>query len=139
MEQVQRELLIEYRLMHRLLFEFLTAYANADAMLSQAALHLTSLLYTQDAQIQLAKLIADGRDLIQKATDYARDMLYAQAAVPILDAVRLGRDGQVMKTRSLPLFPVVVHEERTQFFEYLTRLSHWHQKCIALLRSKDAC
>jgi len=92
-------------------------------MLSQSALPLASRLDSSDAGIQLEQRISYGRTLIQQATDHAREMLHAQAAIPIVDVVEPGRDGESMETGSLPLFPIVSHGERAQFFDYLKLLS----------------
>ncbi len=136
-EQAQQERLTEYRQIRRLLFEFLTTYTNADTMLSRSALHLSLLLDSSNTQVQLEELIAYGRDLIQEATNHARKMLYEQDAMLIMDAAELDNDGQMVEICSLPLFAVVPREERTQFFEHLKLLSHWHQEFAALLRSTD--
>ncbi len=111
MEQAQQEILTEYRQMRRLLFEFLTAYTNANTILSRSALHLSLLLDSSNAQVQLEELVAYGRDLIQEATNHARKMLHEQDAMPIMDTVELDKDGQVVEIFSLPLFPLVPREE----------------------------
>jgi len=134
-EQAHQEMLREYRQMRRQLFGFLTAYANAEALLSQAVLHLYPLLEGTYALGQLEELVAEGRGLIRRATDHAREMLSVQATIPIMDVVKLGEDEQVAETFSLPLFPVVPREERTRFLQYIELLSGWYQEFAAFLRS----
>jgi hypothetical protein len=137
-EQAQQEMLIEYRQMRRLLFGFLAAYANAESMLSRSALLLASRLGSSDARIQLEQRISYGCTLIQQATNHARKSLHAQAAIPTIDVVELGRDGEGMETCSLPLFPIVPRGERAQFFDYLKLLSNWHREFAAFLKSAGA-
>lgn len=137
-EQVHQEMLTEYREMRCRLFEFLLAYTYADKMLPRPALYLSLLLDNSDARLQLEGLIARGRDLIQQATTHARDMLQAQDAMPIMDIVKLGKEGEMEEVGSQPLFPVVPRQERAQFYEYLKLLSNWHQEFAAFLRDADA-
>jgi hypothetical protein len=63
------------------------------------------------------------------------EMLNAQATIPIMDVVKLGEDEHMTETYSLPLFPVVPREERTQFLQYLELLSGWYQEFAAFLGS----
>jgi len=137
-EQVHQEMLTEYREMRRRLFEFLLAYTYADKMLPRPALYFSLLLDNNDARLQLEGLVARGRDLIQQATTHARNMLQAQDAMPIMDVVQLGKEGEMEEVSSLPLFPVVPRKERAQFYEYLTLLSDWHGEFAAFLRDTDA-
>lgn len=137
-EQAHQEMLTEYREMRRRLFEFLLAYTYADKMLPRPALYLSLLLDSGDARMQLEELVARGRDLIQQATHHARNMLQAQDAMPIMDVVTLGKEGEIEEVGSQPLFPVVPREERAQFYEYLKLLSEWHQEFAAFLRAADA-
>ena len=137
-EQAQQEMLREYRQMRRQLFRFLTAYVDAGTLLSRLTLHLRPLLNSINAQEQFDEFVTNGQSLIQEATDHARKMLNAQASIPIMDVVRLDGDGQVREEIcSLPLFPIVSREERTQFFTYLDLLSVWHLKFVAFLESTD--
>ena len=137
-EQVHQEMLAEYREMRCRLFEFLLAYTYADKMLPRPALYFSLLLDNSDARLQLERLVARGRDLIQQATTHARKMLQAQDAMPIMDVVKLGKEGEIEEVGSQPLFPVVPREERAQFYEYLKLLSDWHQEFAAFLRAADA-
>src|SRR5260370_26439307 len=129
-------MLREYRQIRRLLFEFLTAYVDAESLLSQADLHLCRLLHSIDEQLQFKELIDRGRSLIREATNHARSMLYAQASIPLIDVMRLNRDGHVEEEAfSLPVFPVILPEERTQFFTYLERLRVWNLELATALKS----
>ena len=135
-EQAQQEMLREYRQIRRQLFEFLTAYADAESLLSQADLHLSRLLSSIDEQLRFKELIDRGRSLIREVTNHARSMLYAQASIPIMDVVRLDRDGYVKEEAcSLPVFPVIPPEERTQFFTYLEHLRVWNLELATVLKS----
>ena len=136
-EQVHQEMLAEYREMRRRLFEFLLAYTSADAMLPRPAQYFSLLLDNGNAQLQLERLVARGHDLIQKATDHARKWLQAQDNVPIMDVVKLGKEGEMEVAGSQPLFPVVPQEELTQFYEYLKLLSNWHREFAAFLRNTN--
>ncbi len=64
-----------YKHMRSLLFGFLAAYENMDTKLSQIAARLHPILDCFDLCIQLEELIADGKALVQKATDHARQMV----------------------------------------------------------------
>ncbi len=134
-EQVHQEMLAEYSEMRCRLFEFLLAYTYADKMLPRPALYFSLLLDNSDARLRLERLVARGRDLIQQATNHARNMLQAQDAMPIMDVVKLGKEGEIEEVGSQPLFPVVPREARARFYEYLTLLSDWHQEFAAFLRS----
>ena len=62
-------------------------------------------------------------------------MLQAQDDMPIMDVVKLGKDGKMEVVGSQPLFPVVSHEEHVRFYEYLSLLSNWHREFAAFLRN----
>ena len=121
-EQAEREMLGNYKYIRRLLFAFLTAYADADTKLSRFAQHLSPRL-DSDSSKQLERLVSQGRTLIHEATAHAREMLHEQATIPVVDAVKVDPDGEVTETLSLPLFPMVSREDGERFFEYISMLT----------------
>jgi hypothetical protein len=112
------EMLSNYRQTNGLLLTFLTTYESTDAKPSQLAIHLHQALYHCDLCVQLEELLVQGKDLIQRATDCAHQMLQEQAINPFIDAVKLDEDSQILEQLSLPLFPVFSQEISAQFYCY---------------------
>jgi len=55
-------------------------------------------------------------------------MLHAQQDESlIIDAVKLDSEHRVIDTFSLPLFPIVPHEESLMLTELLLQVAHWHR------------
>lgn len=136
-EQAHQEMLTKYRQTRRCLFEFLVANANADAALSRFAALPSSLLENGDAQARLEVLAAEGRALIEEATSRAYRVLDWQADGPIMDVVKLGKEGQMEEVGSLPLFPLVPSEAWARFTESFQRLDQWQREVAAFLSRLD--
>ncbi len=133
LRQTYQAMVSRYKHIRRLLFGFLIAYEDIDAKLSQLAVRLHPILDYFDTCVQLEELIAQGKALIQRAVNHAHQMIEDQVANPVVDAVKIANDGQILEELSLPLFPVFLEEDCTQFFDYLTQLSQWHQQFMAFL------
>ncbi len=54
--------------------------------------------------------------------------------MPIMDIVKLGKEGEIQYVGSQPLFPLVPREARAKFYEYLKLLLDWHQEFAVFLR-----
>jgi hypothetical protein len=130
--QAQRLLLERYRSLRRFLFAFLEAYSDAESWLDQWALHLSSSLdMTSSRQLEL--LLSQGKTFIDEATAQARKMVQEQAMAPIIDVVTIEANGEATEIGTLPLFPVVLREDREQFFASLSKLAQWHQDVAAFI------
>lgn len=123
----QEQLLDRYRSLRRDLFEFLASYSDAEDWLDRWALHLSSWLDVSSAR-QFELLLSQGKTLIGQATAQARKMIQEQALTLIVDVVTLDANGAMTETDiSFPLFPVIPHEDREQFFASVRKLAQWHQ------------
>lgn len=130
-EQAHQVMLREYQETRRCLFEFLVAIANADATLSRFEGLLPAHLGNDGTQIRLVELAMEGRSLIEEAASRAYQVLRWHEEGPIVDIVRLGKEGQAEEVDSLPLFPVVPHELWARFSESLQRLENWQREMTA--------
>jgi hypothetical protein len=131
-EQAQRILLERYRSLRRYLFTFLEANSDAEALLDQWALHLSSSLDIASSR-QLELLLSKGKTLIGQATTQAREMVQEQAMAPIIEIIMLDANGVGTEIGTLPLFPVVPHEECEQFFASMKNLAQWYQDMAAFI------
>jgi hypothetical protein len=137
LEQIHLDRLSHDQRMCCLLIEFLTAYEHLEAKLSSLAGRLHPLLDRFDLCLQFEELLAQGKALIQQATDHARHMLQKQRTSPVADAIKLDKDGHVLEELSLPLFPVFLEKDCTTFFTYVEQLSQWYQQLTAFLQEQD--
>jgi hypothetical protein len=64
----------------------------------------------------------------------ARSLVYQQEENPSIDAVRVGSENEVLEEFSLPLFPVILPQQRDQIFTYLTQLTHWQREFTLFLQ-----
>ena len=133
--QAYQEMQRRYREMRRLIFTFLTTYAEADPSLRHYAQRLHALL-DDDSSLRLDQLIAHGLSIIHQATTHARTMLQDHARTPIVNAFKVDPDGNVIENFSLPLLPAVPREDKEQFFEYLRKLAQWHRDFTAFLKEQ---
>ena len=132
--QAQRLLLERYRSLRRYLFAFLEGYSDAETWLDRWALHVSSSLDVASTR-QLELLLSQGKTLIGEATGLARKMVQEQAMAPIMDVVTIDASGEVAETNILPLFPVVPHQDREQFFANRSKLALWYQDMAAFVGS----
>lgn len=136
LEQIHLDKLSYDKHMCCLLVEFLTAYESLEANLSPLATHLDPTLDRFDLCIQFEEFLAQGKALIQQATDHARHMLQKQATSPMAGAIKLDKDGHVLEELSLPLFPVFLKKDCATFFTYVEQLSQWHQQLTTFLEEQ---
>ncbi len=130
--QAHQLMLDSYRSLRRYLFAFLVAYSDGGAGLRQWALHLSPILDVASSQ-QLEILISRGSMIIDQATAHARKMVHEQAMLPVVDVVAIDANREVTETDTRPLFPVLSHEDREQFFAYTSELAQWHQDMAAFI------
>lgn len=106
------------------LFTFLSACADIDALLEQ---HTNAVLPTLDDEsaLTLAAVLDQGCSLFQDATAHARKMVYEQGALPVVDAIKIDARKHVIDTFSMPLLPIVPHENSVRFFALLARVTSW--------------
>ena len=130
--QAQRLLMERYRSLRRYLFAFLEAYSDAEMWLDQLVLHLSPLLDMASSR-QIEFLLSQGKTLIGQAVIQARKMVQEQAIAPIMDIFTIDAGGKVAEVGTLPLFPVVPHENREQFFASLRKLAQWYLEMAAFI------
>jgi hypothetical protein len=116
-----------YRTMRQALFTFLTACADIDAFLQRYAATMLSALDDESA-LALAALLGRGRSLFQEATVHARKMLHEQGTLPVVDAVKIDAQNNVIDTFSLPLLPLVSQEDSEHFFALMGQVMAWLQE-----------
>ena len=132
--QAQRLLLERYRSLRRYLFMFLQTYSDAEICLDHWERHLFSSLNVASSR-QFEQLLSQGKTLIGQATAQARKMVQEQAMAPIIDIITLEANGTGTDIGTLPLFPVVPHEECEQFFASMRKLAQWDQEMAAFIGS----
>ncbi len=125
-----QEMQQRYKAMRHALFRFLTAFADIDALLQRYAAVLSPTL-DDESSLVLAALVDRGRSLFQKATTHARKMLHYQGTLPIVDAFKIDADNNVIDTFSMPLLPIVPHEDSDLFFALMGQLTAWRQELQA--------
>jgi len=125
-KRVHLEMLVHYRQVRRFLFWFLVTYENADIFLEQWVQQLQPVIDGDEA-IWLEELVAEGRSIINEAIDVARKMLRDQEGIPIVDAWKVDHYGNVLKTFSLPLLPIVSQEDEEQLIQCINMLKEWYQ------------
>src|SRR6266516_4994285 len=130
--QVQQLLLERYRSLRRYLFTFLEAYSNAESWLDQWALHLSASLDDSSSH-QLEMFLSQGKALINETTAQAREMVQKQTIAPIINIITIDSSGEMAEIGTLPLIPVVPHEDREQFFASLRKLAQWYSDMAALI------
>jgi hypothetical protein len=128
--QVYQNLQQQYKSIRQALFTFLTRFADIDELLQQYTEILSPTL-NEEASLVLASLISSGRSLFQNAASHARNMLYDQGKLQIIDAVKIDAHNKVMDTFSMPLLPIVPHEDSELFFVLMGQLTTWRQELQA--------
>jgi hypothetical protein len=73
-------------------------------------------------------LISQGRALIDETTTHAPKMLHDQGALSIIDTIKIDADESVVDTFSMPLLPIVPHEDRAYFFVLMGQLTACRQE-----------
>lgn len=121
-----QEMRQHYKAMRKVLFRFLTAFAEIDTLLESYAYVLTT-VFDDESSLALATLVNHGRFLFQKATALARIILTDQGESPIIDAFKIDAHGEVVETFSFPLFPIVSDQDSRQFFYDINALAQWYR------------
>jgi hypothetical protein len=133
--QFHQKMLSQYQRVRQHLFEFVTVYAETDTMLPRltAAMHL----YLDDFETCIAweELMSQVQACVSAALTHACKMLQEQAAIPVVDAVKVSPAGEVLEEMALPLFPVVPKEDVTRFYEYLEQLAQWSRQMMDFLET----
>jgi hypothetical protein len=125
-----QEMQQRYKAIRQSLFVFLTTFADIDELLRQYADVLSPTL-DDESSLALSTLIDCGRSLFQKATTLARKMLHDQGTLPIIDTFKIDVDNTVIDTFSMPLLPIVPHEDCELFFALMWQLTAWRQELQA--------
>ena len=119
-----QEMQQRYRAMRRALFTFLSACADIDALLERYTDVMLPTLDDESA-LTLAALLDRGRSLFQEATVHARKMVHEQGTLPVVDAVKIDTNNHVIDTFSMPLLPIVPHEDSAHFFALMEQVISW--------------
>ena len=112
--------------MRQALFAFLTSFADIDTLL-QRYIGVVLPMLDNESSLALVALLDRGRSLFQEATAHARKMLQDQGVLPIVDAVKIDAENNVIDTFSMPLLPIVPHEDNERFFALMGQLTAWQQ------------
>jgi len=131
-----QEMQQQYKAMRRALFTFLTTFADIDALLQQYTDVLSPTL-DDESSLALSSLIGSGRSLFQKATAHARKMLRDQGTLPIIDTFKIDANNNVIATSSMPLLPIVPHEDSELFFALMGQLTAWRQELQAFWSKRE--
>lgn len=115
------------RAMRQTLFMFLTTFADIDALLQRYSAVMVPTL-DDEAALVLAALLERGRSLFQEATAHARKMIQDQGALPVIDAIKIDAKNTVMDTFSMPLLPLLSHEDSEHFFVLMEQVTAWMQE-----------
>jgi hypothetical protein len=125
-----QEMQQHYKAMRKALFAFLTTFADIDALLQRYADVLSSTL-DNESSLTLVALIESGRSLFQDVTAHARKLLHDQGEPPIIGALTIDTDNNVIDIFSMPLLPIVPHEDSEHFFTLMGQLTNWRQELQA--------
>ncbi len=122
-----QEMQQRYKAMRQTLFTFLITFADIDGLLQQYADTLSHML-DDKSSLALSSLISSGRSLFQEAAAHARKMLHDQGELPIIDIFKIDANNNMIDTFSMPLLPIVPHEDSELFFALMGQLTAWRQE-----------
>lgn len=128
LDQTYRNMQARYKAFRCELFTFLTAYSDIETTLPQFSASLHVYLDDFDVCVEWEDIISKGRKLIDAALKHARGRLQDQANIPVIDAMRINSNREVIEEFALPLLPVVQEEDIVQFHENLRKVAEWHQQ-----------
>ena len=131
--QTHRKMQARYKTFRHQLFEFLTRYSGIDTTLPRFSASLHVYLNDFDVCIAWEDIISQGRRLIEAALKHAQDQKQDQANIPVIDAMRISTNGEVIEEFPLPLLPVIQEEDIAQFHENLRKVTEWHQQMTTFL------
>jgi hypothetical protein len=133
---VYQEMQQRYKMTRQTLFSLLAECSDINEKLDrQLETQLSSL--DQEVQGIFIALVERGRAVHHQVADHARHMLHEQNSLPILDGVMLDAENTVIDTFSLPLLPLVPHEERELLINLLHQLAVWHQEMAVFWREQQ--
>jgi hypothetical protein len=74
-----------------------------------------------------SQVVGPGQEVIADCVSQriARKMVHGQGVLPIVDAVKIDADNNVIDTLSKPLLPIVPHEDSKRFFALMEQLTSW--------------
>lgn len=122
-----------YKAFRREIFTFLTAYSDIETTLPRFSASLHVYLNDFAVCIEWEDIVSQGRSIIDIALKHARSQLQDQANIPVIDAMRINTDGEVVEEFALPLLPIVQEEDITKFFDHLAKVAEWHQHMTLFL------
>src|SRR6266480_5541353 len=117
-----QEMQQRYKAMRQTLFTFLITFADIDGLLQQYADVLSPTL-DDESSLALSTLIECGCSLFQKASEHARKMLRDQGELPIIDTLKIDANNTVIDSFSMPLLPILSHEDNELFFALMGQLT----------------
>lgn len=125
-----------HKSIRKALFTFMTTFENIDVLL-QRYIDVLSPKLDDESSLTFSALIDSGRSLFQLALTHARKMLHDQAALPIVDAITIDADNNVIDTFAMPLLPIVGQEESERFLTFMTQLISWRQELEAFWSKRE--
>jgi hypothetical protein len=131
-----QEMQQRYKMTRQTLFSLLAECADIDERLDRQ-LKIYLLSFDQETQGIFAALVERGRTVHHQVADHARHMLHEQNALPILDGVMIDAENTVVDTFSLPLLPIIPHEESELLIDLLRQLASWYQDMAMFWRERD--
>jgi hypothetical protein len=129
-DQAYQHMQHEYKAMRQALFHFMATFADVDTLFKSDAEILRAQLDNRSAAL-LVDLRERGRSLFEQAAIHARKMLWEQGELPVIDAVKISADNQVIDSVSFPLLPLIPQEDRERFFAFMELLMAWQQEITA--------
>ena len=124
-DQAYQWMQARYKATRRLLFEILTAYSESETTFALFSPYMHVFLDDFAVCAAWEEIVAHGRMLVQDITTHARKMLGQQASVPVVDVVSVTSTGEVIDEFSLPLLPIVQHNEVVLLYDYIEKLAVW--------------
>lgn len=133
LDQMHQNMQGRYKVFRRELFIFLTTYSDIEVTLPRFSASLHVYLNDFDVCVEWEEIINQGRRSIDIALKHAQSQLQAQANIPVIDAIRINTDGEVVEEFAIPLLPIVQEEDIIQFFDHLGKVAEWHQQVTNFL------
>ena len=106
-----------YKAFRHELFTFLTAYSDAETRLPHFSASLHVYLNDFDVCIEWEDIVSEGRRLIDTALKHARSQLQDQASIPVIDAMRINSNVEVIEEFAPPLCKRKISHNSTKISE----------------------
>jgi hypothetical protein len=137
--QVYQEMQERYAATRQMLFSILTKTADLDITFWPELEEKIGLL-PLESQPLAAQLLDRGHVAYAELISHTRKMLQIQQdETLIVDGVKIDPDNTVVDTFSMPLLPVVSHEDSLRLTELLRQVAAWHRSLSTLWKDNGYC